>query len=104
MLDVPGVTDQELWAGIRPEGLVPDPAGPLACGLRNVEVMGRDTSVVFDHPAADSENPRAIVASAKRPGKDQTEIRFSLDRDKVHLFHIDTEERIHFGEQDHEKQ
>ena len=103
VLSVPGVADQKLWVGVRPEGLIPDPAGPLCCSLRSVEVMGRDTSVVFDHPAADSENPRAIVASARRPKAGETQVRFSLDREKVHLFRKDTEERIHFGEQRHEE-
>ena len=103
VLSVPGVADQTLWVGIRPEGLIPDPAGPLCCSLRNVEVMGRDTSVVFDHPAADSENPRAIVASARRPKAGETQVCFSLDREKVHLFRKDTEERIRYGEQRHEE-
>ena len=102
-LSLPGLQEQELWVGVRPEGLIPDPEGPLCCSLRNVEVMGRDTSVVFDHPAADSENPRAIVASAKRPKAGEARIRFSLDPAKVHLFRKDTEERIRFGEQRHEE-
>ena len=94
VLDIPGVPDGPLAVGIRPEGFKPDPQGPLAVSLRNVEVMGRDTSVVFDHPAAESENPRAIVASDERPAGHEKTIRFRLDPKKVHLFDPETEKRI----------
>ena len=94
VLDIPGVKDGPLAVGIRPEGFKPDPEGPLAVSLRNVEVMGRDTSVVFDHPAAESENPRAIVASDERPVGHEKTVRFRLDPKKVHLFDPETEKRI----------
>ncbi|MBP3729749.1 MAG: ABC transporter ATP-binding protein [Lachnospiraceae bacterium] len=96
VMETPGLQDQELWAGIRPEGFKPDPEGVFACRLRNVEVMGRDTSVVFDHEAAESETLRAIVASSERPGEGVSQIRFALDPAKVHLFSKDSEERIIF--------
>ena len=43
---------------IRPEGFVPAEDGILSCQLRRVEVMGRDTSVVCDHPDFTGENFR----------------------------------------------
>ena len=94
VMPVKGLKDQPVYAGIRPEGLKPDPAGPLRCLLRNVEVMGRDTSVVFDHEAVESENPRAILSSMERPDKGAEEIRFRLDPAKVHLFHRESRERL----------
>ena len=50
-LDVPGAPDGPVTAAIRPEGFVPDAGGALRCGLKAVEVMGRDVSVVCTHPA-----------------------------------------------------
>ena len=96
VLSVPGVADQDVYAGIRPEGFEPDERGAFRCKLVNVEVMGRDTSVVFRHEGAISENTRAIVASGKRPDRSLQEIRFRLLPEKVHLFRKDTEERIWF--------
>ena len=49
VLDVPGAPDGDVWAGIRPEGFIPDDDGPFTCALRGVEVMGRDISVVCAH-------------------------------------------------------
>ncbi|MDE7454236.1 MAG: ABC transporter ATP-binding protein, partial [Clostridia bacterium] len=46
VMDVKGVEDQNVTIGIRPEGFIYDKNGPLQCQLRNVEVMGRDVSVV----------------------------------------------------------
>ena len=96
VLKVPGAPEGSVYAGIRPEGLEPDPSGPFRCGLINVEVMGRDTSVVFTHDGAVSENLRAIVSSGKRPARTETRVNFRLDPLKVHLFHRETEERIRF--------
>ena len=54
-----------------PEGF--DPAGPssdraLVCELSRVEVMGRDTSIVFTHPALDGLSGRAIVDAEEAAG------------------------------------
>ena len=97
VMPVRGLEDQPVYAGIRPEGLKPDAEGPLLCRLSNVEVMGRDTSVVFAHDAAENENPRAIVSSAERPDKDAESVRFRLDPAKVHLFNAKTQERLREG-------
>ena len=53
VLEVSGVEDQEVIVGIRPEGFVLDENGPLQCELSNVEVMGRDVSIVSPilHPS-----------------------------------------------------
>ena len=95
VLDVPGVPDGEVWAGIRPEGFVPDADGPMVCALRRVEVMGRDSSVVAAHPAMEGKEIRAIVSSETRPDEDAGEVRFSLKKAKVHLFSRETEARIY---------
>ena len=96
VLNVASVEDQPVYIGIRPEGYIPQEAGPLGCRLIGVEVMGRDTSVVFSHPAGVSENMRAILSSDYRinPGTDT--VRFALKPNKVFLFRQDTEERLPF--------
>ena len=98
VLPVKNVQDQEVWVGIRPEGFVLDENGPLTCTLKRVEVMGRDTSVITSHPACQSEDVRSIIPSESRM-KEMTEtVSFSLKPFKVHIFNIETEERIPFGD------
>lgn len=96
VLDVPGVADQPVTIGIRPEGFILDDNGPLALNLSNVEVMGRDVSIVSTHP--DSQNPiiRSIVNSDAKIDREAETIRFSLKPHKVFIFNTETEERIRF--------
>lgn len=95
-LDVPGVDDREVFVGVRPEGFVPETDGPLVCSLNNVEVMGRDVSVVSTHPASLNPVVRAIVDADYKISKELETIRFSLKPHKVFLFDSETEERIYF--------
>ena len=96
VLAVGGVEDQPVWVGVRPEGFVPQEAGPLGCRLIGVEVMGRDTSVVSAHPAAVGDSIRSIISAEHRVDKDNETVRFALKPNKVFLFRRDTEERIPF--------
>ena len=93
----PGVSDQEVTAGIRPEGLIYRPDGPLSCHMNRIEVMGRDTSITASHP--DCENPviRAITNTDKLPDPGARTVSFSLKPGKVHLFQAETGERIPFS-------
>ena len=96
VLQVRDVADQELWVGVRPEGFVPQQAGPLRCSLKAVEVMGRDTSVVLGNETAVSDPLRAIISSEYQVAPGTDEIRFALKPNKVFLFDLKTEERISF--------
>ncbi len=96
VLDVPGVDDREVYVGIRPEGFIPDTNGALACNLNNVEVMGRDVSVVSTNNASLNPVIRSIVDADYKIDKNDTSIKFSLKPHKVFLFDIETEERIRF--------
>ncbi len=95
VLDAPGIADQAVTVGIRPEGFEIDENGPLVCGLSNVEVMGRDVSVVSTH--ANSLNPvvRSIVDADNKIDLSETSVRFSLKPHKVFVFNAETEERIY---------
>ena len=96
ILEVSGVADGEVTVGIRPEGFEPDDNGPLKCKLLNVEVMGRDVSVVSTHPAHEGETIRSIVDSDLKIDMGCGVIRYRVKPNKCLLFHSDTGERIRF--------
>ena len=96
VLDVPGAPDGEVYAAVRPEGFRLEENGPFVCSLRQVEVMGRDTSIVFDHPSRHSANLRAIIPSEERPKGSPETVRFALKPFKVFLFDRRTQERVPF--------
>ena len=97
VLPVPGAPDGAVWVGLRPEGFTPDPAGPVACGLSRVEVLGRDVSIVCTHPACTADTLRAIVNARHDVDGTADTVRFALHPDKVFLFDRETEVRIRFG-------
>ena len=82
---------------VRPEGFVPCEDGAFRCGLKRIEVMGRDTSVVCHHPAFTGESFRAIVDSDDLPKLTGTAVRFTLKPNKIFAFRKDTGERIRLG-------
>ena len=97
VLPVSGVSDREVWVGIRPEGFIPREDGPLTCALEAVEVMGRDTSVVSRHGASENETIRSIISTEDKAGIRGDTVRFDLKPYKVFLFDRDTEENIPFS-------
>ena len=95
VMDVPSsVEDQKVYIGIRPEGFVADENGPFHCKLSNVEVMGRDVSVVAKNESCATEAFRAIVSSDAVIDREKEDIAFSLKPKKVYIFNHETEERI----------
>ncbi len=96
VLDVKGVENQEVFVGIRPEGFIVNAQGEFTTNLSNVEVMGRDVSIVSKHANAISENIRSIVDADNRIDATATTVTFSLKPHKVFLFSKETEQRIPF--------
>ena len=96
VLDVTGVDDQEVYIGIRPEGLEPNDNGRLTCGLNNIEVMGRDASVVATNAASANPVVRAIINSDIRIDTTSQTIKFNVKPHKFFLFNKQTEERVYF--------
>ncbi len=96
VLDVPGVEDQEVTVGIRPEGFNLDPNGPLVCHLNSVEVMGRDVSVVSTHAASLNPTIRSIINADNKVEAGET-VSYSLKAHKVFLFNKQDENTIYFG-------
>ena len=94
VLNAPGVPDQEVHVGIRPEGCILNPDGALRCELHRVEVMGRDVSVVAGHSAFTGENLRIIIDSENLASLTGSTVCFDVKPGKTDLFRKDTEERI----------
>ena len=97
VMDVPGIEDREsVFIGIRPEGFIVDPNGPLSCELSSIEVMGRDISVVSRHAASLNPVIRSIVDADNKIDATAASISYSLKRHKVFIFDGETEERLRF--------
>ncbi len=95
VMDVPGVADQPVTVGIRPEGFILNSNGPLSCKLSNVEVMGRDVSVVTTTDASLNPTVRSIIDADNNIGIGDT-VRYTLKPHKVFLFNYTDETRIRF--------
>ena len=96
VMEVTGVEDQPVYIGIRPEGFILDENGPLHCNLSNVEIMGRDASIVSTNDAAVSPVIRSIINSDNKVDTANPVVRYSLKPHKFFLFHKETEERIRY--------
>ena len=100
ILEVGGVADQEVTVGIRPEGFVPCQDGAMTCNLTNLEIMGRDASVVATHPASCNPTVRSIIDSDCKIDTASATIRYNLKPHKVFLFNKENEKRISVAYQD----
>ena len=96
VLEVPGVSDREVFAAIRPEGFELEKNGPLTCKLTAVEVMGRDISVVCTHEKCENVAIRAIIDSDNMVNTGKATVQFRIKPHKVFLFSKETQERIRF--------
>lgn len=96
VLDVPGLADQEVTVGIRPEGFVLDENGPLHCKLNNVEVMGRDVSIVSTNDASMNPVIRSIINADNKVDTAKGVVSFSLKPHKTFIFNKEDEKRIYF--------
>ena len=96
VLDVPGVEDQDVTVGIRPEGFEPCENGPMVCDLNGVEVMGRDVSIVSRHSASQNPVVRSIVNADYKVDIGAGKVRYALKPHKVLLFGKKDEQRLYF--------
>ena len=96
VLEVSGVADQEVYIGIRPEGFELDENGGLHCQLSNVEVMGRDVSIVSTHPASMNPQIRSIIDADNKVDMSKTMVSYRVKPHKFFLFNKQTEERIRY--------
>ena len=98
IMDAPNVDNQEVYVGIRPEGFILDENGPLVTNLSNVEVMGRDVSVVSTHPDSQKPQIRSIISAESKIDTTAEVVRFSVKPYKTFIFNKETEERIYIEE------
>ena len=96
VLDVPGVEDQEVTVGIRPEGFELNENGPMQCELRSIEVMGRDVSIVSAHAASVNPVIRSIINADNKVSPAAATVNYTLKPHKVFLFSKKDENRIYF--------
>ena len=96
VLNVKGVADQAVTVAIRPEGFIVNENGAFSCDLSNVEVMGRDVSIVSRHTESYNVVIRSIVDAENKIDLEAQKVRFDLKPHKTFLFHAETEERIPF--------
>ncbi len=92
--DAKDVSDKEVYVGIRPEGFIVDPNGKLTCNLESREVMGRDVSIVSNHPESANPIVRSIVDSESPIDVDAQTIKYNIKKTKMFVFDKETEERI----------
>ena len=92
-------SNEDVYVGIRPEGFVPAADGAMCNKLSNVEVMGRDVSIVSYNDAAVSPAIRSIVDADYKIDANAECVRFNLKPHKVFLFDKETEQRLYFGNQ-----
>jgi len=96
VLEVGAVADQDVFVGIRPEGFELAKDGAFHCALSNVEIMGRDMSIVATNPASLNPVVRAIINSDQKVDIPEVTVSYNLKAHKVFLFNKETEERIRF--------
>ena len=96
VMEVNGVDNQEIYIGVRPEGFILKEDGALCCKLENVEVMGRDVSVVSTHPGSVNPVVRSIIDADNKVDSDSEVVRYDLKPHKMFIFNKETEERIYF--------
>ena len=86
VLDAPGVDNQAVYVGVRPEGFELAEDGALKCELRSVEVMGRDVSIVSANAQAHTPIIRSIINADNKVDRTQKEVRFNLKSHKTFVF------------------
>ena len=96
VLNVINVADQNVMIGIRPEGFELAEDGELCCSLNNVEVMGRDVSIVSTHSASVNPVVRSIVNADNKIDITAASVRYHIKPHKLFLFNQETEERVYF--------
>ena len=94
IMNVKGITEDEVYVAVRPEGFILQEDGPLSCSLNGVEIMGRDSSVICSNEAAINTTVRAIVSADQQVDIGNQTVRFSLKSNKMFMFSKETEERI----------
>lgn len=90
-----GKKNQNVIIGIRPEGFILNSKGHLHCKLNNIEVMGRDVSIVSENENSINPIIRSIIDADNRHKVGGTNISFDIKPNKIFIYNEQTEERIY---------
>ena len=90
------INDMDVYVGIRPEGFVLNKEGELGCTLKNVEIMGRDMSIVSENIHCHNATIRSIIPSDSDISALSQNVRFDIKDNKIFIFDKKTEKRIDF--------
>jgi len=82
-------SDGPVKLGVRPEHLVPDPNGPLIVAVQMTEPLGANT-LLHGRIAGLSQTFTASLQGVHLMQGKSTEMRFSVEPGKIHLFDADT--------------
>lgn len=78
--------NQSVFVGIRPEGFIYNPEGTLTLNLANIEVMGRDKTIISKHENSAKPSIRSIIDSDVSLPENATKLKFNVKPNKVFLF------------------
>ena len=92
------VSDRKVHVGIRPEGFIVAENGVLSCDIQNVEVMGRDSSIVSKNANSEAPIIRSIVDADIKVAEEGV-IRYNIKPNKIFVFDGETEERLFSGKE-----
>ena len=85
--------NQEVYIGIRPEGCEVCENGVFTINVDQLEVMGRDISIIGKHAECLKPSLRVIVDSDTKVSIG--EVKVNIKPNKIFLFHKETEERLY---------
>ena len=85
--------DGPVTVGIRPEGFIVDAKGGFHVNALAIETMGRDISILVEHPQAQRASTKVIIDADTnvQPGP----VTLAIKPNKCFLFDAETEERIY---------
>ncbi len=96
VMQISDTSDSEVIIGIRPEGFVLNDNGRLCCDFKNIEIMGRDITVISSHTGLQGTVLRSIISSENIIDTSCEKVKFDLKPTKVYLFDKVTGNRIFF--------
>jgi multiple sugar transport system ATP-binding protein len=91
-----GVADQDVYVAIRPEGFIKATEKDkdfLKCTVDQLQILGRDISIIAKHPNCLKETFRVIISADEE--NLTGEIALKVNPNKMFLFNVKTEERIY---------
>ena len=86
--------NQQIYVGVRPEGFIYAEDGVLTLKLENIEVMGRDKSIISTHPQSTKPTVRSIIDSDVAVDKTAEVVKFNIKPNKLFLFNRESEMRL----------